>query len=63
MIPCYSPADKSHKLDCYIIWIMIGPHYERLAEMEQKMTGKQLLEKIKNRPDNPLTRIVDKLKR
>ena len=42
---------------------MIGPHYERLAEMEQKMTGKQLLDKIKSRPDNPLTRIVDKLKR
>lgn len=31
--------------------------------MQQKMTGKQLLEKIKSRPDNPLTRIVDKLKR
>jgi hypothetical protein len=42
---------------------MIGPHYERLAEMEQKMTGKQLLDKIKSRPDNPLSRIVDKLKR
>lgn len=42
---------------------MIGPHYERLAEMEQKMTGKQLLDKIRTKPDNPLTRIVDKLKR
>jgi hypothetical protein len=42
---------------------MIGPHYERLAEIEQRMTAKQMLEKMKNRPDNPLSRVIDKLKK
>ena len=42
---------------------MIGPHYEKLAEIEQRMTAKQMLEKVKNRQDNPLSRVVDKLKR
>ncbi len=42
---------------------MLGPHYERLAEVEQRMTGKQLLDKIKTKTDNPLIKIVDKLKR
>jgi hypothetical protein len=42
---------------------MIGPHYERLAEIEQRMTAQQLLEKVRQRPDNPLSRVIDKLKR
>jgi hypothetical protein len=42
---------------------MIGPHYEKLAEIENRLTAKQILEKIRTRPDNPLTRILDKLKR
>lgn len=42
---------------------MIGPHYERLAEIEQRMTAKQMLEKMKNRPENPLSRVLDKLKK
>lgn len=42
---------------------MIGPHYERIAEIEQRITAKQMLEKIKNRPDNPLSRVIDKLKK
>ena len=42
---------------------MIGPHYERIAEIEQRMTAKQMLEKIKHRPDNPLSRVIDKLKK
>jgi hypothetical protein len=42
---------------------MIGPHYERLAEIEQRITAKQMLEKIKQRPDNPLSRVIDKLKK
>ena len=42
---------------------MIGPHYQRLAEIEQRMTAKQMMEKMKSRPENPLSRVVDKLKR
>ncbi len=42
---------------------MIGPQYQRLAEIQQKMTGKQMLQRMQNRRDNPLTRIVQKLKR
>jgi hypothetical protein len=42
---------------------MIGPHYEKLAEVQQRMTSQQMLEKIQNRTDNPLHQIVDKLKK
>ena len=42
---------------------MIGPHYQRLAEAQRQLTGKQMLERIQARTDNPLLNIVDKLKR
>ena len=42
---------------------MIGPHNEQITEIEQRITAKQILEKIKNRPDNPLSRVIDKLKK
>ena len=42
---------------------MLGPHYERLAEVEQRMTSKQMLQKIQNRTDNPLSKVIDKLKK
>lgn len=42
---------------------MLGPHYQRLAEAERQITGKQMLQRINARSDNPLTAIIDKLKR
>ena len=42
---------------------MLGPHYERLAEVEQRMTSKQMLQKIQTRSDNPLSKVIDKLKK
>lgn len=42
---------------------MIGPHYERLAEIEKKLTAKQILEKVTNRNENPINKVIDKLKK
>ena len=42
---------------------MIGPHYQRLAETQKQLSGKQMLERIQARTDNPLLNIIDKLKR
>lgn len=42
---------------------MLGPHYQRLAEAERQITGKQMLERIQAHTDNPLTLVIDKLKR
>ena len=42
---------------------MIGPHYQRLAEAQKQLTGKQMLERIQARTDNPLLDVIDKLKK
>lgn len=42
---------------------MIGPHYQRLAEAQKQLTGKQMLDRIQGRAENPLTLVIDKLKR
>lgn len=42
---------------------MIGPHYQRLAEAERQITGKQMLERVQAHTGNPLTAVIDKLKR
>ena len=42
---------------------MIGPHYQRLAEAQKQLSGKQMLDRIQSRTDNPLLNIIDKLKR
>jgi hypothetical protein len=42
---------------------MIGPHYQRIAEAERQITGKQMLERVQAHTDNPLTIVIDKLKR
>ena len=42
---------------------MLGPHYERLAEVEQRMSSKQLLKKLQTHTDNPLQQVIDKLKK
>ena len=42
---------------------MIGPHYQRLAEAERQITGKQMLQRVQNHTNNPLTMVIDKLKR
>ncbi len=42
---------------------MLGPHYQRLAEAERHITGKQMLERVQTHVDNPLNMVIDKLKR
>lgn len=42
---------------------MIGPHYQRLAEAQRQITGKQMLERVQSHTDNPMTMIIDKLKK
>lgn len=43
---------------------MIGPHYEKIAEVENKLNARQLLQKIQSRSQlNPLTQVIDKLKK
>ena len=42
---------------------MIGPHYERIAEVDNRLTAKELMYKFKSKVDNPLGRVLDKLKR
>jgi hypothetical protein len=42
---------------------MIGPHYEKLAEIEHRFTAKQMMAKMGSKNDNPLTHVIDKLKR
>ena len=43
---------------------MIGPHYEKIAEVENKLNARQLLQKIQSRSQsNPLNQVIEKLRR
>lgn len=42
---------------------MIGPHYEKLAEIEHRLTSKEMMTRLQSKIGNPLNQIVDKLKK
>ncbi len=42
---------------------MIGPHEERIAQVDYQLTAGKMLQKIQARTDNPLNRVLEKLKR
>jgi hypothetical protein len=41
----------------------MGPHYERMAKITKRISSDEMLERIRNKEENPLNYYIDKFKK